>query len=258
LKQLSATIITLDEEEKIGNALASLEGLCDEIVVVDSYSSDDTPRICERFGCRFIQQEWLGYRQQKQLAVDLTTKPWVLSLDADEELSPSLRAELFQWKSRPDDERVGFLLPRIAFFMGRWILHTTWHPDWQLRLFQKSAGRWQGGRVHESVKVSGPIGRMANPIRHYTYSSISEYLAQLDKFSSLAAADHLDRSRGSGWAYLVFYPPLVFAKNFILKAGFLDGLPGFVVSLLAATSTFFKYLKVEELRASQEEEPSHQ
>lgn len=250
VRKLSGVLITFNEEEKVESALESLASVCDEIIVVDSFSTDRTPSICRRFTDRVIQRAWPGYREQKQFAADQARCEWILSLDADERLSPELQGALLAWKESSAEEPAGFYLPRLTFFLGRWIRHTTWYPDWQLRLYRKSAGRWTGGHVHERVSVRGSTGRFDGHIHHYTYSSLSEYLQQLERFSELAALDYRERGRTTGPVQMLFYPPFVFFKNFVVKAGFLDGVPGLVVSTLAATSTFFKLARLWELQSA--------
>jgi hypothetical protein len=137
--------------------------------------------------------------------------------------------------------------------MGRWIEHTTWYPDWQLRLFRRSAGHWEGGRVHESFKVSGSVDRFQGHLYHYTYSNLSEFLQQLDHFSTLAAADLFDRGIRANLYHIVANPPLVFLKNYLLRRGFKDGRQGLIVSMLSSASTLFKYLKLWELQHRQRE-----
>ncbi|HSR51837.1 MAG TPA: glycosyltransferase family 2 protein [Acidobacteriota bacterium] len=250
MKKISAVLISFNEEEKIEDALSSLRGIADEIIVVDSFSSDRTPEICRRFTEHVIQREWPGYRAQKQFATDQASHPWVLSLDCDERLSADLRSELRDWKRRPEGPEKGYAIPRQTYFMGRWIRHTTWYPDLQMRLFRPDSGRWRGGRVHESFRLkNGTVqGRLGGHILHFTYSDLSEYLGQLDRFSSLAAADYLDRGKGVGPLRVALTPPLVFLKNYILRRGFLDGRAGLAVSFLSAVSVLFKHLKLWELR----------
>jgi glycosyltransferase involved in cell wall biosynthesis len=249
LKRISAALITYNEEAKIETALASLAPICDEIIVVDSGSTDLTVDLCLKYTDRVIHRPWIGYVSQKQFATDQSTYEWVLSLDADEEVSPELQSEILKWKQEDSAEPMGYQIPRLTHFMGRWIRHTTWHPDCQLRLYMKSKGRWQGGRVHEGFRLDGLPGRFSGYIYHYTYSSVSEYLVQLESFSSLAAADYYDQGRQANMAHLVFYPGFVFLKNWLFRMGFLDGVPGLVVSVLAATSTFFKFLRLWEMQA---------
>lgn len=250
MKRISAVLITYNEEDKIERALQSLQDVSDEILIVDSYSTDATVEICRRYTARVMQRSWEGYRSQKQFATDQATHDWVLSLDGDEMLSPQLNQEIHQWKGATQEERLkGFLVPRKAYFMGRWIEHTTWYPDWQLRLFRKSCGKWKGGRVHESFHLAGSAGRFEGQIHHQSYSCLSEYLEQLENFSSLAARDSHDGGERARLFHLIAYPPAVFLKNYVLKLGFLDGVPGLIVSALAAVSTLFKYLKLWELQS---------
>ncbi|MFB3901954.1 MAG: glycosyltransferase family 2 protein [Acidobacteriota bacterium] len=253
LNRISAVIICCNEEEKIERALKSVQGVTDETIVVDSGSQDRTIEICRRYTDRVFQRHWEGYRRQKQYATDQARNDWVLSLDADEVVSPELESELGRWRCTAADDWAGYHIPRKTFFMGRWIEHTTWYPDWQLRLFRRSAGQWEGGRVHESFKVSGSIGTFHGHLYHYTYSNLSEFLQQLDRFSSLAAADLFDRGVRANLYHIVANPPLVFLKNYLLRRGFRDGPQGLVVSILSSASTLFKYLKLWELQHRQQE-----
>lgn len=248
MKKLSAVLITFNEEQKLRAALSSLIEVCDEIVVVDSGSSDRTREICDEFGCRFLSQAWLGYAKQKQFATEQASCEWVFNLDADEQLSPELVAELHAWKESEDGAFVAFQIPRLTYFMGRWIRHATWYPDWSLRLYRKDCGQWTGGRIHEGFRTEGRVGRLSKPLLHFTYSGVSEYLVQLEKFSTLAAADLHDAGRQVDALRIATQPPATFLKNYVIKRGFLDGLPGLVVSFLAMVSTFFKLLKLWEMR----------
>ncbi len=254
MRKLSVTVITFNEAAKIGRALSSVSGIADEIVIVDSCSTDETETICRGFTDRFLRSEWRGYRAQKQFALEQTSYEWVLSLDADEALSVALLQELQEWKQGCDKSVDGYYLPRLCFFMGRWIRHTSWYPDWQLRLFRRSRGEWTGGRVHESVQISGTTGRLQHPLEHHSYSDISEYLSQLQNFSNLAAADYFESGRRSGPLRLLLHPLGEFVKNYILYRGFQDGVPGLAVSVLSSTSVFFKFLKLWELQSKPKQE----
>ena len=253
MRKLSVTVITFNEAEKIGRALSSVSGLADEIVIVDSFSTDDTERICRGFTDRFLQVEWRGYRAQKQYALEQASYEWVLSLDGDEALSPALIQELQGWKQGHEKNVDGYYLPRLNLFMGRWIRHTSWYPDWQLRLFRRSRGEWAGGRVHESVRLSGNTDRFRHPLQHYSYSDISEYLSQLQNFSGLAAADYFESGRKTGPFRLVVHPLVEFLRNYVLYRGFQDGVPGLAVSVLSSMSVFFKFLKLWELQSEPEQ-----
>ncbi len=248
VKQLSGVIITFNEAEKVRGALESLRSVCDEIVVVDSFSRDATPEICRRYADRFVQREWSGYKLQKRFATDLAAYDWILSLDADERLSSPLTREIGVWKERTGTGYDGYRIPRLSFFLGRWIRHGLWYPDYQMRLFRRSKGSWVGGRVHESFQVEGPVSVLQNPIYHFSYACLDEYLRQLVYFSRLAALDLQERGirpRASG---LLLSPLLVFMKSWIFKRGFLDGTQGLIVSALAAVSTFFKHAYLWEQR----------
>ncbi len=250
---LSAVLITQNEEEKIRVALESLMPLADEIVVLDSGSSDGTETICREYAVSFHHQDWLGYRDQKQRATELATHDWVLSLDADEAVSRLLSAELSAWKKKTP-RAAGYLVSRKTFFMGRWIEHTSWFPDWQLRVFDRRKGSWEGKRVHEGFKIEGPPGQFKGCLEHYTYRSVSEYLIQLESFSTLAAADAYDQGKRARWIHFLTLPPFVFFQNYFLKRGFQDGFPGLTVSCLSACSVYFRYLKLFELQRGQGEQ----
>ena len=247
MRKISVAIITFNEEQKIERSLTSIKKIADEIVIIDSFSTDETENICSQYTDLFFSAKWKGYRKQKQFALEQTHHAWVLSLDADEALSKDLIRELETWKQLSDTEINGHYLPRQTFFMGRWIRHTSWYPDWQLRLFRKSQAEWVGGRVHESVKLTGDTTYLHNPIEHYSYSDAGEYLSQVQNFSSLAAADYFETGRQSSLFHLIIYPFVEFWKNYLLRRGFQDGVPGLVVSVLSSTSVFFKFLKLWEL-----------
>ncbi len=248
MREISATLISYNEEAKIERALASLAGIVDEIVVVDSFSTDSTVEICRRYTDRVIQRAWTGYRDQKQFAVERATHDWILSVDADEVVSEDLRDELKRWRTGSGADAAGYRIRRRTFFLGRWIDHTSWAADWQVRLFDRGAARWEGRRVHESVQVRGRVGRLDGVLEHYTYASVSEYLVQLENFSRLAAADALERGRRSSWSRMLLLPPIEFLRNFLLQRGFLDGVPGLAASTLSAVSVYFKYLALWELQ----------
>jgi glycosyltransferase involved in cell wall biosynthesis len=245
-KPLSATVITFNEERNIAGALERLR-FADEIVVVDSGSTDATVEICRRFTDRVFHRDWTGFVDQKNYAVERAAHDWILSIDADERPTPALAAEIGRLREAGFD-RPGYRIPRVAHFMGRWIRHGDWYPDYQLRLFDRRRGRWQGGRVHESVRVDAPAGVLRGEIEHYTYRSLSDYLRRLEIYSTLAAADYRARGRRASPLRLAADPPLAFLKNYVLKRGFLDGVPGLMVAVMAGVSVFFKYAKLYELQ----------
>jgi glycosyltransferase involved in cell wall biosynthesis len=245
MEPISAAIITRNEERNITEALQSLSW-ADEIVVVDCGSEDATLEICRRFTDKIFYRNWTGYADQKNYAVGMACNDWIFSLDADERVSAGLREEI-GGLVRGGFRKYGYRIPRASFFMGRWIKHGDWYPDRQLRLFDRRHGKWQGGRVHESVKIDGDAGMMKGEIHHFTYRSFSEYLQRLETYSALAASDYKQNGRSAA-SWMLFGKPLaVFVKAYVLKRGFLDGAPGFAVAVMGAVSVFFKYAKLYEL-----------
>jgi glycosyltransferase involved in cell wall biosynthesis len=249
MAKISAALITFNEERNIEDALRSV-AWADEIVVVDAGSRDATREICRRYTDRILHRDWTGFVDQKTFAVQQAENDWIFSLDADERASPELQAEIRAVRDAGPD-RPGYRMPRVAFFMGRWIRHGDWYPDYQLRLFDRRHGRWQGGRVHESVKTDAPPGLLRGEIYHYTYRSLSDYLKRLDTYSSLAADDYDRRGRFSTAARMLGNPVATFVKAYLLKSGFMDGTPGLMVAVMGAVSVFFKYAKLYELQRAQ-------
>lgn len=246
MEPLSATVITLNEQAHIEDALRSL-AWADEIIVVDSGSQDATLDLCRKHTDRIFQRDWTGYVDQKNYAVEQARHDWILSLDADERISPELSREI-QDHRRAGFSHNGYRIPRVAYFMNRWIRHGDWYPDFQLRLFDRRRGRWQGGRVHESVKVQGNTGVLKGEIHHFSYRALSDYLKRLEIYSSLAAEDYRERGRKATPLSLVAHPTGTFLKAYVLKRGFLDGVPGLMVALMGAISVFFKHAKLYELQ----------
>jgi glycosyltransferase involved in cell wall biosynthesis len=248
MEPISATLITYNEERNVSAALQSL-AWADEIVVVDSGSTDATVEICRGITDRIFTRNWTGYADQKNFAVEKASHNWILSLDADERLSAELQDEIKSLLSR-GLEYAGYKMPRIAYFMGRWIRHGDWYPDYQLRLFDRQKGTWQGGRVHESVKLEGKPGFLKGKIQHYTYHTLSDYLRRLDTYSSLAAADYFQGGEIVDAWKLLSHPMATFIKGYLAKGGFLDGAPGLMVALMGAISVYFKYAKLYEMQKS--------
>lgn len=245
-KRVSATVIAFQEAGSIGRTLESLRW-ADEVVVMDSGSSDGTVDIALRYTDRVLHRGWTGYADQKNAVADAARWDWVFSLDADEVCSTELASEISRWWKPGSDGGRGYLIPRLTRFMGRWIRHTDWSPDHQLRLYDRTCGRWGGGRVHESVKVSGPVGRMAGRIMHYSYDDMGDYLKKLETYTRLSALDMRDRGRRPSFCKIALSPAAAFLKSYVLKRGFLDGLPGLVVGGLSAVSAFVRQVRLLEL-----------
>ena len=244
---VSAVLVTKDEEKNIGEALESVRGF-EEIIVVDSFSRDRTVEICRRYTDKVFQHEWMGYARQKQMAVDLAGGKWVLILDADERVTPGLGREIEE--KIKEDRNAGFYIPRKNFFLGRWIRHGGWWPDYSLRLFRKNSGRIQQREVHEKVVVDGPVGRLREPMEHYTYEALSDYLKKMGTYSSLSADEILKNTPRPSTVVLILKmfagPPLTFLKMFFLRLGFMDGFHGFILAVLYGFYTFLKYAKAWE------------
>jgi len=246
VKRLSVFIITHNEEKNIKACLESIKW-ADEIVVVDNDSNDNTIKICNEYTDRIFQEEWKGYSRQKQSALDKTTGDWVLSLDADERLTHELRLEIEDTLAYKERLKDGYLIPFKSYFSGKWIKHGGWYPDYRLKLFRKGKGRFGDEKVHEAVKVEGSIGHLKNPINHYTYNSISDFIKRMDLYTSLFAEDRYKKGKKAKWEQLIFRPPFTFFKMFFLQRGMLDGYYGFLLAILYSYYTFLKYAKLREM-----------
>jgi glycosyltransferase involved in cell wall biosynthesis len=241
--KISATIITYNEERNLPRAIESLR-CCDEILVVDSGSTDRTVAIAERFGARVTEANWRGYAGQKNYASDQATHDWVLSIDADEALSEDLEAEIWQLKKNGPTYDA-YTLPRLAQYLGKWILYSGWYPDRKIRLFDRRKACWVGDYVHESVKVTGTVGALKGNLLHYTCGSLTEHLKTMDRYTTLAAEELAARKKPIGLRQLLLDPIWTFFKTYILQRGFLDGLEGLTIAYMAALYTFLKYAKAK-------------
>jgi glycosyltransferase involved in cell wall biosynthesis len=243
--RLSAGILTFNSQKHLPRVLESLKGVADEVVVLDSGSTDKTLEIAEKFGARIFKREFDNYVNQKNHLLSLCTGDWVLFVDSDEVLSPELREEVLKVKEGlyPFD---GFYVNVLTSYLGRWIKH-AWYPDWHLRLARREKCRWVGSEVHESLKVEGRAGYLKGNLLHYSYSSVSEHLEKIDRYSTLYAKGALKRGKRFSLLKLLTSPAGAFIRRYILKRGFLDGFEGFVLSVMASYYTFLKYLKLWEL-----------
>lgn len=245
---ISVVIITFNEEKNVRAALESAKW-ADEIVVVDSFSTDSTTAICREYTDRVCQEKWRGFSRQKDFAVRQAKNDWVFVLDADERFTPELAAEvkaLMQAEAEP--EKAGYYCPRRNHFGGREIRYGGWYPDYSIRFFDRRKGRFGDRAVHEAVELDGEAGRLKNPMLHYTYSGVSDYLSRMDKYSTLAAGELLKKGRKATASDLLFRPPFTFFKMFVMKQGFRDGLHGLMLAALYAFYTFTKYAKLREMR----------
>ncbi|MBV8907185.1 MAG: glycosyltransferase family 2 protein [Acidobacteriia bacterium] len=239
--KISATIITFNEERNIARVIESLR-CCDEILVLDSGSNDRTAEIATNLGARVVEASWHGYAAQKNIAAELASNDWILSLDADESLSEALEAEIWHIKkSGPAFD--GYTVPRLAQYLGRWILHSGWHPDRKVRLFDRRKAKWVGSFVHESVTVTGTVGHLKSNLLHFTCNSLSEHVRSMDRYTTLAAQEIASHQKNIGLSLLLFDPPWTFFRTYVLKLGFLDGPEGLAIAYMAAFYNFVKYFK---------------
>ncbi|MEO8071033.1 MAG: glycosyltransferase family 2 protein [Acidobacteriota bacterium] len=242
MAKLSVTVITLNESANIDACLASV-AWADEIVVIDSHSVDDTAARARAAGARVIDRDWPGYAAQKNFAAEAVTNDWILSLDADERVTPALAAEI-QAALRSEPHAPGFRIPRVTWHLGRWIRTTDWYPDYQLRLYDRRRARWKTRRVHESVETDGMPATLNNDLEHYAYRDLSHHHATIDSYTTLAARQMFEDGRRAGVADLALLPAAAFLRNYVLKRGFQDGSAGFVISSMNAYYVFLKFAKL--------------
>jgi len=244
--KISAVVITFNEENNIEAALESVAGIAAEIVVVDSHSTDRTVKLARKFTDRVYERKWTNFADQKNFGDAHASHPWILSLDADERLSPELREEILALLNEEPDA-AGFSTPRQVFYLGRWIRHSGWFPDRRVRLFRKDCAHWEGEYVHEKLVIAGEAGTLSGSIHHYTYRNISEHLVRIDRFSSLGAQKLYAAKKKCRWHHLLVLPSARFVKSYLLKLGFLDGFAGLVISVLNGYAIFVRYAKLREI-----------
>jgi glycosyltransferase involved in cell wall biosynthesis len=239
---LALAVISLNEEARIGTCLESVKALVREIIVVDSGSTDNTVSIAEAAHARVINQPWLGYRDQKQKALESCTQPWVLMLDCDEALSPELRKSIEDFFENGDAKWFqGVSFNRRTRFLGRWIRHGDWYPDRQLRLILREHAAMAGGNTHERLEVNGRVKHLHGDLLHDSFPTLAAYLAKIHPYS--AAFLEAQMEKGHHWSLIanLFRPLWRFFRAYILKLGFLDGFPGFWIAYATAFSVFYRY-----------------
>jgi glycosyltransferase involved in cell wall biosynthesis len=244
--KLSVTVITKNEAAHIGAALQSA-AWADELIVVDSGSTDGTVAIARQYTDRVEVRDWPGYVEQKNHAAAIASFDWILSLDADERVTPELAVEV-QRTLGSEPRHAAYRIPRVTWHLGRWIRTTDWYPDLQTRLYDRRAAAWAGRYVHESVSVTGPVGRLRGELQHYAYRDLADHLETIDRYSAAAAREMFERGRRAGWTDLALHPPLAFLRNYVARGGFRDGTTGFIISRMNAYYVFLKFAKLWELQ----------
>jgi glycosyltransferase involved in cell wall biosynthesis len=245
LRKLSVTVITKNEAADLGDALASVSW-ADEIVVVDSHSTDDTVAIAKEHTDRVVVRDWPGYVDQKNYAASIAANDWILSLDADERVTPALASEIRATLAATPQESA-FRVPRVTWHLGRWVRSTDWYPDCQTRLYDRRAAQWSGRYVHEAMTVRGETGQLRGELQHYAYRDIADHLETIDRYTTLAARQMYESGRRASLWQIACHPPLAFLRNYVARGGFRDGAAGFIISALNSSYVLLKFAKLWEL-----------
>jgi len=245
---LAVVIIARNEAPRIEPCLESA-AFADEMIVVDALSEDGTADLCRKRGARVFERPWTGYGDQKNFGMAQASHPWVLILDADERVPGLLREEIEAVvRGGGQVEAAAYRIPRRNYFYGRWLRHGGLFPDYQVRLLRRGAGRYNDAALHENLLVDGPIGTLRHPLDHLTEPTVADHFRRLDRYTSLAALETGRRRGHVGWTHLTLRPMVVFLKMYVLKQGFRDGLPGFLICAFAGMHIFLKHAKLWEAR----------
>jgi len=247
-------IVACNEARNLPRCLASVRGWVSEIVVLLNDTTDESRAIAADYGAVVCESDWHGYRDTKNLALVRATQPWALALDADEEVSLALRADIAEFFLRTDRERfAGARFPRKVWFIDRWILHGDWYPDYCVRLFHRSRARWGGGEfVHEKVETNGPVATLSGDLHHYSFPSLSSHVAKIIPFADLFVARQKARGGRFSFATAVFRPGWRFLRAYVIRLGFLDGYPGFYIAWANAFGAFVRYSRLYEVERRRE------
>ncbi len=245
--KLSAIIITYNEEEHLDKCLSSLLDVADEIIVVDSYSTDKTKEICKRYPVTFIEQEFLGYKEQKNFAMNKASYDYIISLDGDEALSEELKQSVLKTKENWIYD--GYYSNRLNNYCGQWIKHSDWYPDKKLRLFKKNSGKWEGINPHDTyvLKDKKNKGKLRGNLLHWINKDYQDHNLKIERFSTIAAQSYYELGIKSSIWKIIYRPTWAFFKAYFLRLGFLDGLNGYIICVQTYNFTFLKYIKLYEL-----------
>jgi len=254
---VSAIVVCYNEEERIEACLESLRW-CDEIVVVDSFSTDHTAEICRRYTERFIQRKWAGYRDQKAFAHSQATKDWVLLVDSDERVTAELQQEILDALSQDKAAYAGYAVPRLVRYLHRWWWRGGWYPDYDVRLFRRERATWGGSDPHEKILVDGKVRRLKNHLEHFSYRNIDDHIQRINRFTSISSREL--KKVGARWRLsdALLRPPVRFFRSYVIKRGFLEGFAGFYVALTAAVYVFLKYAKLWEIEVEEKKKIDRQ
>jgi glycosyltransferase involved in cell wall biosynthesis len=250
---VSAIVVCFNEEDNIGDCLESLRW-CDEIVVVDSYSTDRTIEICQRYTVRVIQRTWAGYRDQKAFAHSQATKDWVMLVDSDERVSPDLKDEIREALQNDGGRYAGYAVPRLVYYLKRWWRRGGWYPDYDIRLFLRKQATWSGKDPHEKILVDGRVRRLQHPLHHFSYRDIADHIERINRFTSISSRELKNDQQRWRLSDALFRPAFRFFRSYILKRGFMEGFAGFYVAVSAAVYVFLKYAKLWELESGDEDD----
>ena len=243
---LSISVITRNEAANLNRCLTSVKGLAVEILLMDSGSTDATLEIAAQHGVRWLHQDWLGYRDQKQAALEQCTQPWVLSLDADEEVSPAMRQDILTFFEKDAATREGASFPRKVWFLGRWITHGDWYPDRKLRLVRRDRAKWVGSIEHDKLEVPGPVKMCMGDLHHFSFPTMARYVEKINIFADESLKRQLAAGKSWSLGETLFRPLWRFVRAYLLRRGFLDGFPGLWIAWSTAYQTFVRYSRLYE------------
>lgn len=246
MKQLSVVIITKNEERNIKRCLESVLSVADEIVIVDSFSTDHTVDIASQFKAKIVKQEFLGYIEQKNFAIQQASHDFILSLDADEALSKELLNSIANAKSQSNAD--AYTMSRMTSYCGQWIKHGGWYPDRKVRLFNRKVARWGGVNPHDKIEVDHnvEVKLIKGDILHYTYYNLSEHIQQADHFTKIMAKDLFEKGKRTNLFRILFKPKARFIRDYIFKRGFLDGYNGLLIAIISSYAVFLREIRLKE------------
>ncbi|MDL2262210.1 glycosyltransferase family 2 protein [Bacteroidales bacterium OttesenSCG-928-I21] len=248
MNKISAVIITFNEEKNIARCINSVKDIADEILVIDSNSTDRTVEIAKLLNAKIVLQKFLGYAEQKNFAIQHINNDYVLSLDADEAISPNLKNEILKIKNELSP-RKAYEFNRITNYCGKWIKHGGWYPDRKIRLYNKNTARWGGGNLHEKIilDIDVVVKKINADIEHYSYYTIQDHIGQIQKFTNISSNELFEKNKKAPLLKILFSGWVKFIRDFVFRLGFLDGYAGFRIAKISAFATFLKYSKLKEL-----------